>query len=442
MPVVVIVGRPNAGKSTLFNALVGERRSIVGPQRGITRDRIWGRWRISEGVEVDLVDTGGFDTTGEIQLASQVLGQTMTAIEEADLVICLFDARQPPTPDDEELVARLRARGSRTIYVANKVDDPALEAHAAMFCELGIDEPLALSALNRRGLAGLAASVSTALGDEIGQMTSGDENVVRVGILGRPNVGKSLLLNTITQSERALVSPVAGTTRDYVDTTVTRQGRTYTFVDTAGIRRRSRIEDTVEFVSVTKSLRVVTRSDVCLVLIDAVEGLTDQDKRLCSTVLEHGRPFVAVVNKCDLVTADRVREIGGSMKHELSFAADAPVLFVSAHTGRGVERIYPLVDDLHARARTRVPTPRLNRFLAEITARRSPPMAGSKPLRFYYITQVGEAPPRFQVVVNRPDDVPRPYGRFLARSFKKACGLEGVPVELVFVPRGARARRG
>lgn len=438
MPVVVIVGRPNVGKSTLFNVLVGERRSIVGPQRGVTRDRIWGTWRVRDDMAVDLVDTGGFDTTGEIELAGHVLRQTMLAIDEADLVVCLFDARQPLTPDDEELVRTLRIKGCKTVYTANKVDDPSLAGHAAAFCELGIDEPIAVSALNRVGIDALAHAVAQCLGDAAGRESGSETPGTRVSILGRPNVGKSMLLNRLARSERSLVSPMAGTTRDYVDTKVVHEGRTYTFVDTAGIRRKARIEDTLEFVSVTKALKTISRSDVCIVVVDATQGMTDQDKNLCGTVLEHGRPIVVAANKCDLLEEGRERDLRASLRRELSFAPDAPVVLVSALTGKGVPGLYAMVDDLHERASTRVPTAALNRFLADITARRSPPMAKTRPLKLYYITQVGQSPPRFHIVVNRPDDVPRYYIRFIVNALKKACGLEGVPVEVRFVARPGR----
>lgn len=441
MPVVVIVGRPNAGKSTLFNALIGEWKSIVGPKRGITRDRIFGRWTLAAGLDVDLVDTGGFDTRGDIDLSEGVLRQTMTAIEEAHLVVCLFDGSEPPTPDDRELVDLLRKKGKPAVYAVNKVDDPSNDLALAAFYELGIDDPVAVSARNRLGLADLAEAVRLSLG-EATPARAHEGQGLRVGILGRPNVGKSLMLNRITGSERALVSPVAGTTRDSVDTTVVRDGKTYTFVDTAGIRRRSRREDSIEFVSVTRALRTIERSDVCLLVLDAAEGLTDQDKRLCGAILDRGRALGVVVNKVDLVDEGGVRLIRESLQRGLSFMPGLPVLFVSALTGAGLDRVYPLADELFAKATTRVPTARLNRFLKDITSTHSGPMVGGKQLKILYITQVDVAPPRFQVVVNTDEAVPRTYARFLANSLRKACGLEEVPVEIRFVPRRHKRRAG
>lgn len=435
MPVVAIVGRPNAGKSTLFNLLVGERRAIVGPQRGITRDRIYGRWSLGEGMEVDLVDTGGFDTIGDMEHSVSVREQTMLAIADADLIICLFDGRQPPTPDDRELVRILRRSGAQVIHAANKVDDPTMSRVSNSFCELGIDEPLEISALNRRGIAELGEAVRKRLGPALEPTVETETKAVRVSILGRPNVGKSMLLNRIIGSDRAIVSPEAGTTRDYVDIAVSRSDREYIFVDTAGIRRKSRIDDTIERASVVRSLQNIARSHVCLLLVDPFEGLTDQDKRLCGIVMDHGRAFVVVVNKCDLVAEREARAIKDKVQDSLRFMPDAHVVLASALTGDHVDGLFPLIDSLFEKTTTRVSTGRLNRLLADITTSRTPPLVKHRPLKIYYITQTGIVPPRFQVVVNYPDAIPAAYSRFLVHAVKKTCGLEGIPVILHFAGR-------
>ncbi|MCU0576827.1 MAG: ribosome biogenesis GTPase Der [Desulfobacterota bacterium] len=431
MPVVAVVGRPNAGKSTLFNLLIGERRAIVGPQRGITRDRIYGRWAVDEGLEVDLVDTGGFDTIGDMEFSVSVREQTMLAIADADLIICLFDGREPPTPDDRELVNILRRAKAQVIFVANKVDDPSLDNASSAFYELGIDEPLEVSALNRRGITDLRETVKQRLG-AVAMPSLEETGAVRVSILGRPNVGKSMLLNRIIGSDRAIVSPEAGTTRDYVDMAVRHQDREYVFVDTAGVRRKARIDDTIERASVIRSLQNISRSHVCLLLVDPHEGITDQDKKLCSIVIDHGRAFAVVVNKCDLVGEKEMRLIRDNVRHALRFMPDAPLAFTSALTGRNVEELYPLVDSLFAKTTTRVSTGRLNRLLTDITASHSPPLVKHRPLKLYYITQTGIIPPRFQVVVNTPESIPAAYSRFLEHSIKKACDLSGVPIILHF----------
>lgn len=435
MPVVAIVGRPNAGKSTLFNLLIGQRRAIVGPQRGITRDRIYGRWAIGDGMEVDVVDTGGFDTIGDIEHSVPVREQTMLAIAGADLIVCLFDGRHPPTPDDRELVNILRRGRARVIYAANKVDDPSLSHASAAFFELGIDEPLEISALNRRGIDELREAVRAELGAVAGPSLEDAGGAVRVSILGRPNVGKSMLLNRIIGSERAIVSPEAGTTRDYVDIAVRRGDREYVFVDTAGIRRKARIDDAIERASVMRSLQNISQSHVCLLLADPREGLTDQDKRLCGIIMDHGRACVVVVNKCDLLDDREAGAVREQVRHSLRFMPDAPVVFTSALTGAHVDGLYPLIDALFAKTTTRVSTGKLNRLLTDITTSRTPPLVKHRPLKIYYITQTGTVPPRFQVVVNQPDDVPATYARFLVHAVKKACGLDGIPVLLHFAGR-------
>jgi len=433
MPVVAIVGRPNVGKSTLFNLLIGERRAIVGPQRGITRDRIYGRWDLGEGLEVDLVDTGGFDTIGDIPFSVSVREQTLLAIEDADLILCLFDAKSPPTPDDRELVNILRKTAASVIFIANKIDDPSQgDAAVLSLYELGIDEPLAISSLNRAGIQKLKDAVHERLVHSEKMPVESQMDEVRVSILGRPNVGKSLLLNKIIGEDRAIVSPDAGTTRDYVDITIERFGRKYIFVDTAGIRRKARINDAIERFSVMRSLKNIDMSHVCLVLVDPLEGITDQDKRLCGIVMEHGRAFVLVVNKCDLVSDAELKNVQGTIRHSLRFIPDVHLAFTSALTGENIDNLFPIVEALFVKTTTRVPTGLLNRLMSDITESHTPPMIKHRPLKLYYITQTGIVPPRFQIVVNYPEAVSATYSRFFNHSIKKACGMEGIPVMISF----------
>lgn len=435
MPVVAIVGRPNVGKSTLFNLLIGQRRAIVGPQRGITRDRIYGRWHIGEGLEVDLVDTGGFDTIGDIPFSRSVQEQTLLAIENADLILCLFDVKSPPTPDDRELVNLLRKTDAQVIFIANKVDDPSVGHAASALFELGIDEPIGISSLNKTGIEMLKEQVSERLATSITSILETQTDAVRVSILGRPNVGKSLLLNKIIGENRAIVSPEAGTTRDYVDIKVERSGKKYVFVDTAGIRRKARIDDAIERFSVMRSLQNINMSHVCLLLADPQEGLTDQDKRLCGIIMEHGRAFVLVVNKCDLMSDAELKNVRENIRHSLRFMPDAHLAFTSALTGKNVDGLYPLIDGLFMKTTSRVSTGILNRLMSDISQSHTPPMIKHRGLKLYYITQTGTVPPRFQVVVNYPDAVPATYSRFLAHSIKKACGMEGIPIMLSFAGR-------
>ncbi|HDP23804.1 MAG TPA: ribosome biogenesis GTPase Der [Deltaproteobacteria bacterium] len=432
MPVVAIVGKPNVGKSTLFNLLVKQDRSLVGPERGITRDRIYGRWSLGADAEVDLVDTGGFDTIGETPFADLMREQTLIAIRDADLILCLFDARTPVNPDDSALVALLRKSQVPVVFVANKVDDPGGSTFASMIYELGIDGFIEISAKNRRGTGELIHRVKELLGKQVSPCLEDSTEKIRVGILGRPNVGKSLLINRIIGENRTLVSPEAGTTRDAVDIAISRGEREYIFVDTAGIRRKSRIDTSIERLSVIRSLKNVYKSHVCLLLLDPKEGLTDQDKRLCGIFLEHGRAFALVVNKSDLIEAGERKLIKEQLIHSLKFMPDAPLTFVSALTGSNVSQLYPMIEKLFLKTTHKIPTPQLNRHLARIVDAHSPPLIRGRALRFFYITQVGTVPPRFRVVSNFPKQVPGSYERYFMSSLKKATGLEGIPIKLVF----------
>ncbi|HON38182.1 MAG TPA: ribosome biogenesis GTPase Der [Desulfomonilia bacterium] len=435
MPVVAIVGRPNVGKSTLFNHLVGQKRAIVGPERGITRDRIYGRLSLDGGLEADLVDTGGFDTTGEGDFSRHMFDQTMMAIRESDLVVCLFDALSELTADDRELVRILRESAIPVIYVANKVDDPNRSAASAMLYELGLQDFIEISARKKTGLKELKERIRLAVQDMPGTDLEHETDAVRVSILGRPNVGKSLLLNRIIGEERAIVSPVAGTTRDYIDIRVSHGGKDYVFVDTAGIRRKSRIQDMLERESVLRSLKNVNLSHVCLLLIDPAEGVTEQDKRISSIMAEHGRAFVVVVNKSDLIEPGKRTEIREAVHHSLKFIPDVRVVFISALTGKNVGKIYPLIDELFAKTTTQVTTGRLNRVLAEVTESYTPPVVKGRQVKFFYANQVGTVPPEFRIVTNFPDSIQPGYHRYLIHSFKKALSLQGVPIKLRFVPR-------
>jgi GTP-binding protein len=435
MPVVAIVGRPNVGKSTLFNDLVGQNRAIVGPERGITRDRIYGRLSLDGGIEADLVDTGGFDTTGEGDFSRHMFEQTMLAIHESDLLVCMFDVLSELTADDGELVRILRESSVPVIYVANKVDDPHGGAASAMLYELGIQDFVEISARKKTGLKLLKERIRQVVEALPGTDLEHETDAIRVSILGRPNVGKSLLLNRIIGENRAIVSPVAGTTRDYVDIRVGHGGRDYVFVDTAGIRRKSRIQDMLERESVFRSLKNVNLSHVCLLLIDPAEGVTEQDKRICSIMAEHGRAFVVVVNKSDLLQPGMRTQIREAVHYSLKFIPDVRVVFISALTGKNVERMYPLIDELFTKTTTQVTTGHLNRVLADVSGSYTPPVVKGKQVKFFYANQVGKVPPEFRIVTNFPDSIQPSYHRYLVRTFKKALSLEGVPVKLRFVPK-------
>lgn len=435
MSVVAIVGRPNVGKSTLFNALIRQNRAIVGPERGITRDRIYSRLTLDEDHDVDLIDTGGFDTTGEGVFSEVMFEQTMQAISEADLLICMFDIQSEITPDDEELVRIIRESGAQAIYIANKVDDPHAALPTSMLYELGIHEFIEVSARKRTGIPELLERIRSYVLAIPREPLQDETDAVRVSILGRPNVGKSLLLNKIIGENRAIVSPVAGTTRDYIDIRVSHEGKDYVFVDTAGIRRKARIEDTLEKESVMRALKNIDMSHVCLLLVDPFEGVTEQDKRLCRIMTDHGRAFIIVVNKSDLIEPGKRTGIREAVHHSLKFIPDVKVLFTSALTGKSVARVYPIIDELFAKTTMEASTPKINRILADIAQANLPPISKGKPLKFYYINQVGTVPPKFRIVTNFPGSIPENYQRYLVHTLKKSLSLEGIPIKLQFVER-------
>lgn len=432
MSVVAIVGRPNVGKSTLFNSLIGQRRAIVGPQRGITRDRLYSRLVMDDGVEADLVDTGGYDTIGDGSFAKSMREQTMQAIGDADLILCLFDAQTGITPDDEDLVKTLRQSGAEVIYVANKVDDPNMPAASAWLYELGLDEFIEISASKKIGLKTLIERIREYIQGHPRESVEDETDAVRVSILGRPNVGKSLLLNRIIGDDRAIVSDEAGTTRDYVDIRFTHSDREYVFVDTAGIRRKSRIHDSLERLSVMRSLQNVNMSHICLLLVDPFEGVTDQDKRLCRIIMDHGRGFMLIVNKSDLVDAAQKEEIRHKILHDLRFLPDVKIVFISALTKKNVHKLYPIIDALFAKTTMNIPTAKINRVFADIVSANPPPIVKGRPLKFFYINQVGTVPPAFRIVSNFPKAVPENYHRYLMHALKKACGLDGISIKLKF----------
>jgi len=432
MSVVAIVGRPNVGKSTLFNSLIGQRRAIVGPERGITRDRLYSRMTLGEDIDIDLVDTGGFDTVKEGTFYGSMREQTVQAIADADLVLCLFDSLTGITPDDVELVKTLRASGAPIIYVANKVDDPNVAAGSVLLYELGIDGFIEISAQKKSGLKTLVAEIEKFFQERPRESLEKATDAVRVSILGRPNVGKSLLLNKIIGEERAIVSPEAGTTRDYVDISVAHCAKKYTFVDTAGIRRKSRIDDTLERHSVMRSLQNVNMSHVCLLLIDPFEGITEQDKRLSSIIMDHGRAFLLIVNKSDLIDAAGREEIRHKIKHELRFFPDVRIAFISALTGKNVMNLYPMIDSLFEKTTMQIPTPKINRILNDIVSAHPPPTLKRRPLKFFYINQVGIVPPQFRIVSNFPKAVPAAYHRYLLNTIKKRCSMEGITIKIYF----------
>ncbi|MFN8625748.1 MAG: ribosome biogenesis GTPase Der [Candidatus Binatia bacterium] len=443
LPVVAIVGAPNAGKSTLFNRLVGGRRAIVDSQPGVTRDRnvATAEWA---GRAIVLVDTGGLDERHTSSLAAAVHAQSLRAAQEADVAIVLLDGRAGVTPADRDVVERLRRFRTPVVYAVNKLDTPALEDAAAEFFALGVPEVLPVSAAHGRGIAELMDRVIAHLpaSPEAGERA---EHPIRLAIVGRPNVGKSSLVNRILGFERAIVDSTPGTTRDAIDTPFRRGERDYVLVDTAGIRRRPRVHEQLERASVSRALSALERAEAALLVVDATEGMADQDARIAGYAWERGRALVLVINKWDAVPRpqrNRARVLE-ALHRAYPTLADVPVVFLSARTGDGVDGLFPVVDAVVGAHRREIQTARLNEVLAEATRAQAPPSVQGKRPKFFYATQTGTAPPAFVLFAGRPELVPASYQRFLENAFRAAFKLGGVPLRLRLRqrPKATRAER-
>ena len=426
---VAVVGFPNVGKSTLVNRLSGSRQAVVHETPGVTRDRkeVVCEWN---GKRFLLVDTGGVDIADSSPLTRSIADQARAAVAEADLVLFVVDARLGITPGDEELAAILRHARKPVLLLANKIDDPSLEASALEFYRLGVGDPIPVSAVHGLGSGDLLDLIVARL-PGVGPASVGEE-AIRVTILGRPNVGKSSLLNAILGEERVIVSETPGTTRDAIDTVFQRGERTFVLVDTAGLRRKRRQRQGVEYYSELRALQAAERADVALTLIDASEGLVDQDLAVADVARNAHCATLVVVNKWDIaeVGLEDVRP-----RLEARLRQRPPIVAVSAKSGRGIRRMLDRVEDLFERSSARVSTGEFNRFLGELKEARQPPARNRKRLNLLYGTQFRVRPPRFRVVVNDPGLVTRDYGYWVENQLRARFGLAGVPVEIDFVRR-------
>jgi GTP-binding protein len=442
-PVVAIVGRPNVGKSTLFNVLVRARRAIVDDTPGVTRDRVVAP-ATHAGRAFLCVDTGGLSSeparrAGEI--AAGVRAQALRAVAEADCVVCVVDGPAGLSPEDRETLRLLRRSGKPLVVAVNKLDTPARDALVADFYAAGVERPIGVSAAHGRGLDVLRDAIVATLPAGPGEAPAAE--ATRIALVGRPNVGKSSLLNRLLGDERTLVTARPGTTRDAIDTPITAGGRSYVLIDTAGIRRRTHVKDPLEGHGAVRALGTLTRTDLVLVVLDATEGMTEQDARLVGRTRAAGRGCILLANKWDLVPP--ARRDPDAFRERLVAAhgafASLPLLCVSAVTGEGLGALWPLVARVEQAYEVRLGTPELNRALADAVSSRPPPSPGGRALRFYYATQTGRRPPAITVFANVPDAVPAAYTRYLGARLAERFRLIGIPLDLRLRARRATERR-
>lgn len=429
-PVVAIVGRPNVGKSTLFNRLAGGLVAIVENRPGVTRDRLY---RDSEwlGRKFTVIDTGGIEFKNEnTPITAQMRRQAEIAIEEADVIIFVVDAHTTLTPDDEMIAHTLRRSGKPIILTANKVEH-FNKTELYEFYSLGLGEPTPISATHGMNVGDLLDQVISHFPEEVEEEI--DPDTIRIAVIGRPNVGKSSLVNTMLGEDRVIVSDIPGTTRDAIDSSFKHEGKHYVLIDTAGMRRKGRIDELTEQYSVSRSLRAVDRSDVILMLIDSTEGVTEQDKKIAGYAHEAGKGIVLVVNKWDLVEKDEktMNKFEKDIRLELGFMQYAPTLFISAKTGQRVTKLLDLVDFVAEQNSTRVATATLNTLVKEWVHLNPPPSDRGHRLKVLYATQVGVKPPTFVFFVNDPELMHFSYRRYLENQVRKSFGFEGTPIRMV-----------
>lgn len=435
LPTVAIVGRPNVGKSALFNRLVGDRVAIVEPTPGVTRDRLYGvaQWN---GREFALVDTGGIETGKVDDVTESTREQAQMAIDEADLIVFVVDAKSGLTPQDTEVAGLLRSHRARVLLVANKVESPKTAASIYEFCALGFDVPLAVSAIHGLQSGDLLDAVVERLPSPIERVDREDERI-RLAIVGQPNVGKSSLVNALLGKRRAVVGDAPGTTRDATDSDIEAEGRRYTLIDTAGIRRHERRGPAVEHYSALRAVAAIGRSDVAIVVIDAVTGATAQDQRIAGLAIEEGKGLVLLINKIDLVSGTEFdRETASEiLRGQFVFAPYAVILYASALTKKGTSKIWATAAAVSDERRKRIQTAKLNLVVRDAFRARPPAPFRGRALKIYYATQSDVAPPTFVFFVNDGRLIHFSYERYLENSLRGAFGFDGTPLRLVFRPR-------
>ncbi len=436
-PIVAIVGRPNVGKSTFFNKILGKRISIVEDTPGVTRDRIYGEaeWL---GKHFALIDTGGIEPDSKDIILSQMREQAQIAMETSDVILFLVDGKEGLTAADREVGEMLMRTGRPVVLVVNKIDNPRnLPVDFYDFYELGLGEPMAISAANMLGFGDVLDEIVKNFPDGL---ETDEEDTTKIAVIGKPNVGKSSLINELLGENRVIVSPIAGTTRDSIDTPFEKNGRKYILIDTAGIRRKSKVNEDIERFSVIRAVAAVERCDVALLMIDAAEGVTEQDKKIAGVAHEAGKGIVVVVNKWDLIEKETntMRDFEKTIRNELIFMTYAPIVFISVLEHQRIQKVIETADYVQEKRSLRVSTGQLNALIADATMMKPTPGDKGKHLKIYYAAQVGTRPPLFSFQINKRDLMHFSYARYLENRIRESFGFEGTSIKFVFREKGER----
>lgn len=430
-PTVAIVGRPNVGKSTFFNYIIGQRLSIVEDKPGVTRDRVYAEcnWR---GKDFTVIDTGGIEIESDDLITSEIANQANIAMNLANVIVFLTDIKQGMTEVDKEIALILKKSKKPVILVCNKADNYGKTSDDIYeFYNLGLGTPYPLSATNAIGIGDILDAIYNEFPDDLEEDT--DDDVIKVAIIGKPNVGKSSLVNKILGEERVIVSDIAGTTRDAIDSSFENEFGKYTFIDTAGIRRKSKVNESIEKFSVMRTLLAIKRADVCLMMIDATEGVTDQDAKIAGEAHEEGKGIILVINKWDKIEKDTytIEQFKKDVYNKLSYLTYAPIIFISAKTGQRVNKLFETINNVASQNALRVSTSMLNQVLNEAIAIVQPPTDKGKRLKIYYMTQATTKPPTFVVFVNNKELFHFSYERYLVNQLRKEFGLIGTPIRVI-----------
>lgn len=430
-PILAVVGRPNVGKSTFFNRIIGERKAIVEDVPGVTRDRIYAETEWN-GREFAIIDTGGIEASTDDPILSQMRDQAVVAMDMADLILFMVDGKEGLTTADIEVGAILRRTGKKVILVVNKIDNPSKMPDTIYdFYELGLGEPIPISSANMLNIGDLLDEIVSGFPDKDYEA---DEENIKLAIIGKPNVGKSSLVNALTKENRVIVSPIAGTTRDSIDTPFSFEGNDFTLIDTAGLRRRSKVYDSIEKFSVIRAIAAIERCDICILMIDAMEGITEQDKKIAGIAHEAGKGMMIVINKWDLVEKETntMRDYERKVRAELLFASYAPILFTSVLQGRRIYDILRKATAIQEIRMRRITTGKLNNLIEDAVMMRQPPSDKGKRLKIYYAAQIGVAPPLFSFNINSRELMHFSYARYLENRLREAYDFEGTSVKFVY----------